>query len=78
MRDLTARNFTCIQILGDEYAHQMTHVNVSGVVIVSQYDGGGCWRYVIVEPDGTVGMVKENDNAGSLLEYLETLSLNFS
>jgi hypothetical protein len=55
----------------------MTHANVSGVVIVSQYDGGGCWRYVIIEPDGTVGVVKENDNTGTLWEYLDTLKLNF-
>jgi len=77
MTDLTARNFICLQTLGDECVHQMTHANVSGVVIVSQYDGGGCWRYVIIEPDGTVGVVKENDNTGTLWEYLDTLKLNF-
>jgi hypothetical protein len=40
--------------------------------IIAYYDGGGAYRYVITEFDGTVGTVKENDYE-SLSVYLESI-----
>jgi hypothetical protein len=53
---------------------EMVFSHASGVVLVAQYDGGGAWRYIIVEPDGTIGTVNTN-NGESLEDYFDSIDI---
>jgi hypothetical protein len=53
---------------------EMVFSHASGVVLIAQYDGGGAWRYIIVEPDGTIGTVNTN-NGESLEDYFDSIDI---